>query len=167
MKPRLFARLAEKVHIELMNRIDLKTPASIEDDYALWAAEQAALLRIGRADRLDAENVAEELDGLGRSEEHQIDSRLEVLLTHLLKWQFQPAKRKHGWKASIDEQRIRLERVLKKSPSLRSYPAESLRGSYVIGRNEAVSETGLDEAVFPETCPYTVEQVLDLGFFPE
>lgn len=150
-----------------MNRIDLKTPASIDEDYALWAAEQAALLRTGRIDRLDAENVAEELDGSGRSEEHQIDSRLEVLLTHLLKWQFQPEKRKQGWKASIDEQRIRLARIVTKSPSLKSYPAESLRGSYVIGRNQAVSETGLDETMFPETCPYTVEQVLNPEFFPQ
>ena len=150
-----------------MNRIDLKTPTSIDDDYALWAAEQAALVRTRRIDRLDAENVAEELDGLGRSEEHQIDSRLEVLLVHLLKWQFQPAKRKPGWKASIDEQRIRLARILKKSPSLRPYPAESLRGSFVIGRNQAVSETALDDSMFPETCPYTVEQVLDPDFFPD
>lgn len=150
-----------------MNRIDLKPPTSIDDDYALWAAEQAALVRARRIDRLDADNVAEELDGLGRSEEHQIDSRLEVLLAHLLKWQFQPAKRKPGWKASIDEQRIRLARILKKSPSLRTYPEESLRGSFVIGRNQAVSETGLDDSIFPETCPYTVEQVLDATFFPD
>lgn len=150
-----------------MNRIDQKTPTSIDDDYALWAAEQAALVRARRVDRLDAENVAEELDGLGRSEEHQIDSRLEVLLTHLLKWQFQPGKRKPGWKASIDEQRVRLARILRKSPSLRSYPAESLRGSFIIGRNQAVSETGLDETVFPETCPYTVEQVFDPDYFPD
>lgn len=150
-----------------MNKVDLKSPASIDDDYALWAAEQAALMRSGRLDRLDIENVAEELDGLGRSEEHQIDSRLEVLITYLLKWQFQPAKRKYGWQASIDEQRIRLARILKKSPSLRSYPEESLRGSFVIGRNQAITETGLDEAVFPEACPYTVEQVLDPEFFPD
>ena len=150
-----------------MNRIDQKTPTSIDDDYALWAAEQAALVRARRVDRLDVENVAEELDGLGRSEEHQIDSRLEVLLTHLLKWQFQPGKRKPGWKASIDEQRVRLARILRKSPSLRSYPAESLRGSFIIGRNQAVSETGLDETVFPETCPYTVEEVFDPDYFPD
>src|SRR6218665_1521770 len=145
-----FAPSPPKAHNGVMNRIDLKAPTAIDDDYALWAAEQAALLRAGRADRLDAENLAEELDGLGRSEEHQIDSRLEVLLAHLLKWQYQPAKRTHGWKASIDEQRIRLERVLRKSPSLKSYPAESLRGSYVIGRNEAITETGPDDAIFPE-----------------
>ncbi|MGN6489439.1 MAG: DUF29 domain-containing protein [Devosia sp.] len=150
-----------------MNKVELKSLTSIDDDFALWAAEQAALVRSGRLDRLDTDNVAEELEGLGRSEEHQIDSRLEVLIAHLLKWQFQPAKRKHGWKASIDEQRIRLTRILRKSPSLRAYPAESLRGSFVIGRNQAISETGLDDSAFPQTCPYTVEQVLDADFFPD
>jgi hypothetical protein len=149
-----------------MNKIDLKTLTSIDDDFALWAAEQGALLRAHKLDRADLDNIAEEIESLGRSEEHQIDSRLEILLTHLLKWEFQPAKRKHGWKASIAEQRIRLARVLKRSPSLRSYPEESLRGSYVIGRNEAISETKLPESVFPESCSYTIEQILDPDFLP-
>lgn len=149
-----------------MNTIDLKTLTSIDDDFALWAAEQGALIRAHKLDRIDLENVAEEIESLGRSEEHQIDSRLEVLIAHLLKWELQPAKRKYGWKSSIDEQRIRLARVLKRSPSLRSYPAESLRGSYIIGRNEAITQTRLPEAAFPETCPYTVEQILDPNFLP-
>ena len=91
-----------------MNRIDLKQPAGYDEDFALWSAEQAGLIRAGRLDRLDLDNLAEEIDSLGRSEEHQIDSRLEVLLQHLLKWQFQPEKRTRSWAASILEQRIRI-----------------------------------------------------------
>jgi len=149
-----------------MNKIDLKHLASYEEDFALWAAEQGALLRAGKIDRADIENVAEEIESLGNSEEYQIDSRMEVLIQHLLKWHFQPEKRSNSWKASIVEQRIRIARVLKRSPSLKSYPMGSVDGSFRIGLAEAIRETGLPEAAFPQTCPYTVDQILDEKFYP-
>lgn len=149
-----------------MNKIDLKTLTSIDDDFAVWAAEQAALLRARRFERLDRENVAEELESLGRSEEHQIDSRMEVLLQHLLKWHFQPERRTNSWKASIVEQRIRIGRIIKRSPSLAGYPATSLDGSFIIGKTEAMNDTRLPESAFPEHCPYTIEQILDPDFLP-
>ena len=149
-----------------MNKIDLKHLASHGEDFALWAAEQAALLRAGKLDRVDIENVAEEIASLGNSEEYQIDSRMEVLIQHLLKWHFQPEKRSNSWRASIVEQRIRIARVLKRSPSLRSYPAGSVEGSFRIGLAEAIRETGLPESVFPQSCPYSPEQILDEAFYP-
>ncbi len=150
-----------------MNKIDPKKLVAYEDDFALWSAEQATLVRTGKLDRVDLENVAEEIESLGRSEEHQIDSRMEVLLQHLLKWHFQPEKRTNSWKASIHEQRIRISRVVKRSPSLASYPAASLEGSFVIGKTNAMNDTKLPESAFPETCPYTIEQVLDPEFLPD
>lgn len=149
-----------------MNKIDLKHLAAYEDDFALWAAEQGALIRAGKLDRVDLENVAEELASLGNSERYEIDSRMEVLLQHLLKWHFQPEGRSNSWKASIREQRLRIARVVKASPSLRDYPKENLEGSFIIGRNEAITETKLPETAFPESCPYSVEQILDPDFLP-
>ncbi|HEY9012937.1 MAG TPA: DUF29 domain-containing protein [Devosia sp.] len=150
-----------------MNKVDLKKLASYEEDFALWSAEQAALIRAGKFDRVDLENAAEELESLGRSEEHQIDSRMEVLLQDLLKWHFQPEKRTNSWNASILEQRIRIGRIVKRSASLASYPAASLDGSFVVGKTNAMDDTKLPESAFPERCPYTVEQVLDITFFPD
>lgn len=149
-----------------MNKIDLKTLTSIDDDFALWAAEQAALIRGARFDRVDAENVAEELESLGRGDKYQIDHRMEVLLAHLLKWQLQPEERTNSWQATLFEQRTRIGRLIKESPSLRSRPGEMLQGSYVIGRYEAIKETKLPESLFPETCPYSIEQILDPDFLP-
>lgn len=149
-----------------MNKIDLKTLTSIDDDFALWAAEQAALVRAHRFDRLDLENVAEELESLGRGDKYQIDSRMEVLLAHLLKWEFQPGERTNSWRAILFEQRYRINRLIKESPSLRGRPGEILAGSYTIGRYEAIKETKLPEMAFPETCPYTIEQILDPDFLP-
>jgi len=149
-----------------MNKIDLKTLTSIDDDFALWAAEQGALIRSGRFDRVDLENVAEELESLGRGDKYQIDHRMEVLLAHLLKWQFQPEERSNSWKATLFEQRTRIGRLIEDSPSLKVRPGEMLRGSYIIGRYEAIRETKLPETIFPETCPYTIEQILDPDFLP-
>jgi len=149
-----------------MNKIDLKTPTSIDDDFALWATEQGAMLRAHKLQRVDVENVAEEIESLGRSEEHQIDSRLEVLIAHLLKWQFQPSRRSGSWKASIVEQRVRIARLLQRSPSLRAYASGSIAGSFTIGLAEAVRETGLPESAFPAECPYALHQLLDQDYFP-
>lgn len=151
-----------------MNELSLpKRLTPIDTDYARWADEQAALLRAGKYDLLDLQNLAEEVEGLARSDKYELDSRMEVLLQHLLKWQFQPAKRKGAWKGTIVEQRIRIARVISQSPSLRAYPLVNLHGNFVLGRNAAITETRLPESSFPETCPYTIEQILDPDFLPE
>lgn len=149
-----------------MNRIELKKPAAIDEDFALWAEQQGALLRAGRFDSLDVPNLAEELESLGRADKYQILHRLEVLLAHLLKWEFQPEGRTNSWKATIVEQRARIRRLLEESPSLRRYPETVLANAYVIGLNTALTETGLPEAALPDRCPYSIEQVLDPGFYP-
>jgi len=150
-----------------MNKIETRPRSGYDEDFALWSAEQAKLVRSGDFGRVDLANVAEEIESVGNSERYEIDSRMEVLLQHLLKWQFQPEKRKPGWKGSIVEQRIRIGRVIKRSPSLAGYPAENLQGSFVIGRYEAMRETGLPEEVFPANCPYAIEQILDPDFLPD
>jgi hypothetical protein len=41
-----------------------------------------------------------------------------------------------------------------------------LEEEYVLAQLKAVAETGLSEDQFPETCPFTIEEALDLGFQP-
>jgi hypothetical protein len=137
-----------------------------ESDFSAWTEEQGRLLKARRVTGLDWDNLAEEIETLGRSEKSEIRSRLIVLLLHLLKWQYQPTKRKSGWRASIMEARDGLSEQLGASPSLRSYPSQVLRKQYEIARLKAADETKLDLAGFPESCPYTMVQVLDDGFYP-
>jgi inactivated superfamily I helicase len=151
-----------------MNKIDLHPPlVSMDDDYALWCAQQGALLRAGRFGALDRNNLAEELESLGRSDRFEIESRLKVLLVHLLKWRFQPDKRKPGWRSTIREQRGRIARRLRESPSLKGYPLEVLAEEYSFAVAEAAAETGLAEEAFPAICPFTIEQILDPQFLPD
>ena len=66
-------------------------------DFYAWANEQAALLRAGRLTEADIENIAEEIESMGRSEKRELVGRLAILLQHLLKWQFQPGRRSASW----------------------------------------------------------------------
>jgi len=64
-----------------------------EQDVVAWASEQATLLRAGNFGAIDIEHIAEEIEDVGKSEQREFMSRMSVLLTHLLKWQFQPSRR--------------------------------------------------------------------------
>ena len=149
-----------------MNTIHrLKDVTPYEADFARWCAEQGALLRDGKLEALDRENLAEEIETLGRSEKGEIENRLNVLLLHLLKWKYQPQQRSGSWKATIVEQRARLAKRLRENPSLKSYPAEIIEEEYAIARIKAADESRLPETSFPPACPMTISEILE--FYPD
>jgi hypothetical protein len=135
-----------------------------ERDYFAWIRLNAQRLREQRPALVDWENVAEELEDLGRAERRTIQSQLEVLLTHLLKWAFQAQRRSRSWQLSIANARDRLSDVLEDSPSLRDQRllSELFAKAYRIARRTAAAETGFDDA----TPPWSLEDVLDEKFFP-
>ena len=138
-----------------------------DEDFFAWTQEQARLLREREFSQLDIENVAEELESMGRSDKRELRSRLVQLLMHLLKWQYQPGFRSHSWTSTIAEQRDQVKESLDESPSLRPTVAADLPRVYKIARIKAAGETGLSEKTFPATCPYTPEQILSEDFLPE
>ncbi|WP_244497028.1 DUF29 domain-containing protein [Aureimonas sp. D3] len=143
-------------------------PTLYDRDFFLWTRQQAQLLRERSADAsgLDTTRLAEEIEDLGSSQQSEIENRLCVLLAHLLKWQFQPSKRSNSWRATIAEQRMRIARRLRQSPSLRSYPAEVLEEEYALARLSAVAETNMALETFPLSCPFGIDDILDPDFFP-
>lgn len=149
-----------------MNKIDLKHPDSYEKDFALWATEQAALLRAGKIDRLDLVHLAEEIEDLASRVRSEICNRLKILTLHLLKFEFQSAKRSPSWVSTIKVQRLEMEDVLDENPSLKSYPQDILARVYKSARLGAAGQTKLPEETFPERCPYSIRQVLDPDFWP-
>ena len=104
---------------------------------------------------------------MGKSEKRALLSRFTVLLAHLLKWQFQPAKRLRSWKNTILTQRIDIHELLEESPSLRHDLAEKLGTAYEKAKLSAEIETGIEARHFPVACPFTLGQLLDNDFFPE
>jgi Domain of unknown function DUF29 len=144
-----------------------RNSADYEEDFYAWTVEQAHLLRSGDLSAIDIENIAEEIESMGRSDRRAIESRLTVLLAHLLKWQAQTDMRSASWSGTIREQRRQIQRLLRESPSLRPFVAEALSETYGDAREDAIEETGLAEGEFPAECPFTVEQVLSRDFLPE
>ncbi len=102
-----------------------------EKDFHAWTLENAALLRQRRFAEIDVENIAEELENMVRGERHELLNRLAVLLAHLLKWRFQPARRGNSWKYTIEEQRRRIKRLLDENPSLTSRLEKAFENAYV------------------------------------
>jgi hypothetical protein len=147
-----------------------------ETDFYAWLLKSAELLRQGEFAELDLEQIAEELEGMARSDKRQLINRLAVLLAHLLKWQYQPEKRSplalrvaqsKSWQRTIREQRKRISLLLDDSPSLNYEIAEKLTDAYEIAVLSAANETGLDEDYFPESCEYALDEVLDSSFYPD
>ena len=95
-----------------------------DTDIVAWAAKQAELLRTHQWSALDIDNIAEEIEDVGRSELREFDSRVAALIGHLLKWKFQPEKRSRRWTGAIGRQRLRVEGRLRRTPSLRRFLAD-------------------------------------------
>lgn len=150
----------------MANALKAAVPSLYETDLHAWSKDQAARLRAQASSAIDWEHVAEEIESVGESERSEIESRLAVLLLHLLKWQFQPERRGGSWKSTMIEQRARLAKRLRRSPSLKHYPAEVLDEEYGYARAKAAGETGLSEQTFPTRCPYSLAEILDLAFYP-
>ena len=137
-----------------------------EQDFWLWIQAMVEALKSGNLSQLDWVNLAEEMDSLGRSDRRELQSRLTVLLMHLLKWQFQPDMRSGSWRGTLAEQRIRILKLLKESPSLRSFFESSINECYDDAKVRASEETGLTMAIFPVVCSYTIEDILRIEFLP-
>lgn len=136
------------------------------DTYA-WSMEQAALLRAGRLAEADIENIAEEIESVGKSEKRELESRLTVLLMHLLKWRFQPERRGGGWRATIDTQRVKIAKHLAENPSLTAALGETTEDAWRIALIEASGETGLSRKTFPPACEWTFARFMSADFWPE
>jgi hypothetical protein len=147
----------------------LRDPARYDADFYAWTLETAASLRKQAWEQVDWEAVIEEIETLGRSEREQLESRMEVLLRHLLKWVAQPGGRQtgHSWRSTIREQRYRLARLLLRSPSLRPQVASTIAEEYPAAVRLAMDETDLPASAFPPACPWTPAQILDEEFWPE
>ncbi len=152
---------------KLKVRPEAAARADYETDFFAWTQEQAQLLRARATPGLDWDNLAEEIDSMGRRDRRKLESRFRRILHHLLKWQAQPGLRGPSWQRTLREQRRQAEKLLKESPSLRPQVAELIDAAYLDALTDALDETGLRPQAFPISCPFTAEQILDLGYLPE
>ena len=138
-----------------------------ESDFYAWSNHQAALLRAGKLSEADIENIAEEIESMGKGEKRELVNRLRVLLLHLLKWRFQPNLRGPSWQVTIKSQRFDIVRHMKGNPSLKSQITDSVEWAFEGAQLDAILETGLPDNTFPQTCPWTFAQMTDADFWPD
>lgn len=137
-----------------------------EIDFYTWTQTQAEALRGKRWQDLDLENLAEEIESLGRSERYAIESHLTYLLVHLLQWRYEPAvEPRRLWRLSI--RNARREIAKRAMGRLQDYPAQYLPIAYEQAREDAADETGLPLATFPATCEWNAEEIQRLDFLPK
>ena len=143
-----------------------KLTSVYETDFHAWTQQQAKFLQEGKWSCLDVPNLVEEIESLGRQERRELRNRLKILLGHLLKWEFQFIRRSGSWLSTIQEQRDQVCELLDDSPSLRPMMPEIVQKVYSKAVDLAVRETSLDRENFPTTCPYSLEEILDVSFLP-
>jgi hypothetical protein len=151
----------------------LKTKPSqlYEDDYYAWIEDQVRALREHSTEEVDWENVAEEIEDLGKSEKWSLESHLETLIEHLLKLMYTEAgvrkRNSRLWQGTVRLARSKIRRRLSQSPSLSGKMDELLAAAYQDGRTGMLARTKLPEHFVPATCPWTLWQVLDDAFVPK
>lgn len=142
------------------------TKSLYDTDFVEWAKDAAESLRQRRFDDLDLDNLVEEINALGGSQKSAVLSQLARLLMHLMKYRIQPDKATRSWRHSIADSRSRIEVRLKLSPSLRPFLRDELQWAYALAIKQALDETGLRNKLrtlpIPTTCPYSLEDLLDV-----
>lgn len=137
-----------------------------DDDVVAWAAQQAALIRARQWSQLDVDNVAEEIEDVGKSDKRALRNHMVVLLAHLLKWAHQPARRGRSWSRTIGTQRVAIEQALEDSPSLQGLldNPDWLATTYRSAVRRADIEAGLKN--LPAALPWTLAELTDFDFLP-
>jgi len=131
-----------------------------DTDFAEWSDRNAELLRAGRFDEVDIENVAEEIESLSKSQQSAVWSFLQLLLMHKIKQVIQPERDGAGWRVSIERARQALENRIADSPSLRPYLQANLQKIYQQALTLALLETDLEHAAIAEQCPWDLDALL-------
>ena len=137
-----------------------------DEDFYSWAEQQAALLRAGRLDLIDVDDLAEEIETLGRSEAAALRSSDRLIAMHLLKMIHRPAMATASRENTVDRERLNVETCLADNPGLKPRRDELFRDAYALARRDAAFETKLDIGLFPPAPPFERSEAGSPGFWP-
>ncbi|MFN6187100.1 MAG: DUF29 domain-containing protein [Microcystis sp.] len=143
---------------------DLKTLYEI-DDY-LWLEETIELLKKKRYEALDLENLIEELEDLGNEKRFRVASLLEQIIRHALLLQFWTREREYNqshWESELVNFQDQLNTYL--TASLRKYLEQEFDNIYQKALRYVRKKTN-NQVIFPDTCPYSLEELLDHNWLP-
>ena len=137
-----------------------------ERDLDLWLEMVIVQLKAGDFHNLDVENLIEELEGLSGSNKREIESRLIRLIEHILKRCYVNMPDCYrGWEVTIINQRDKLRRLLRQSPSLKRHFLQSFDESFDTALE--LVRTEYDQTNFPDTWQFSseIEMMLTVKFW--
>ena len=149
-----------------------KTPTQLKklyeiDDY-LWLEETIKLLKTKDLDNLDLDNLIEELESLRRNELNKVRSLLRQIIIHILLleyWQEEYDRNYRHWQGEIIAFRDDLNNSL--TTTLKNKLVQELDHIYNVAVKVVVQKTGLASNLFPDHCPYSLEQLFDDNWYPQ
>lgn len=132
-----------------------------DQDFYQWTIEQGALLRARKLDEADIENLAEEIESVGRGLLGELSDRMSDLLRYMLRWQYQIEGRAQDLQSALSEQRVWINGLLEQSPSLQDFISDEFNNhSYQLARILAARDMGVEVSTFPEPCLWAFEQMM-------
>jgi Domain of unknown function DUF29 len=143
------------------------TKAAYDTDFYAWTQAQAAAIRAGAWGDVDRDHLAEEIEDVGKSERRALVSHLRVLLTHLLKWEYQPQRRSESWVHSMGNAQVEAQAILEDNTSFYPELPGFVARAYAQACHLAARETRLSPRVFPVGCPWTPEGLLSAKFLDD
>jgi len=158
---------AASVH-DVTKAAPVQNGVDIGRDFQEWLLEQASALHERRVASLDGQNLAEELEATARKDRTALRSHMQNLLSHLLKWAYQPEYRTSSWIAAINASRDSIHDLIEESSSLRNVMERVFAESRAYARavRDAVVDTG-NRVQFPPQSPWPLDKVLESGFLPD
>ncbi len=143
----------------MVQRTPVATAALYEVDETAWLEATADLIRNGRLTEVELNTLAEYLTDMAKRDRREVFSQLVVLLSQLLKWEYQQDRRSGSWRGTILEQQRELRQLLE-SGTLRNHATAVLADAYAEARKQAAAETGLARTAFPEECSWDLDGAL-------
>ncbi len=145
-------------------------PSLYDDDIVTWAEEQAAALRAlaARSDlsnAVDWENVAEEIESVGRSQIRAVERLLIQMLAHLIKHVSAPdAPPNRHWRSEIVAFRLAAQARYERSMRQRIDWSRVWRVGieFAVADLELYGDTVLPN--LPVDCPLTPEEMVGSSF---
>lgn len=139
-----------------------------EKDYVEWLEVTLNQLQSRDLKHLDWPHLIEEVEALGSEQRHNVESYCVKLLIHLLLYQYWPSEKVwcgKGWEKEIDNFRLELDLLLE-SKVLCNHLSTVVEKNYQKARKNAIRKSQLSPDIFPQNCPYTLEQILDSDWLP-
>ncbi|MBF2057466.1 MAG: DUF29 domain-containing protein [Cyanobacterium sp. T60_A2020_053] len=153
----------------MVAQLKTETKNLYDTDYNLWVLETVKKLETKNFTHLDLDNLIEEVLDLSRRDKRKLESLLIRLCEHLLKlsyWELEREKNQGHWQGEIRNFRLQIKRLLKDSPSLKSYLQDIFEESYQNGAKIASDRSKLPLNTFPKTPLADLAQILDENWLP-